>query len=393
MNLKSFLTFILWLLMIGSKAQFIENFDKPLPDSDQKIPEVWGFATGDGQATMEFVQADGYASIIVDATQDKLNIWWALVRARVPGLNIEQLMKKDYELRVEARIRTSHAPKRVNLHFNHQRTTDFHSHLMEYDIPKAWEWYTISMTTRDFEVQPRDQINAQMALMDWGNGVYRVDIDYFKVDVVNRNTLGPDLGGPQPYHPPLEDPASFKYHLPVMEDAIVDSRFTDKNFNNWIADNEVKTYLLATGGSQIILLRWDLEKYKGMKVTRSGLLEMVTHTIQRSPAYEKDFGMVRVSEIIGGDPAWEQQSVTYDQFRRARPIQYVINTQMAIDWKVSPHEGSVTLFTLPRAVLQRLIDGKTLGLSVKPLGAVHATFKSMENEDGKFAPKLHFDLE
>jgi len=32
-------------------------------------------------------------------------------------------------------------------------------------------------------------------------------------------------------------------------------------------------------------------------------------------------------------------------------------------------------------------------LAIKPLGAVHVTFKSMEIKGGQFAPKLHFDLE
>ena len=392
-TLKSLLTVILCFLMVGANAQFLENFDVPESETGGKPPEGWGYATGDGQAKMEFTQSNGYASIIVNATEDKLNIWWALVRVQVPGLDIEQLMKPDYELRVEARIRTSHAPRRVNLHFNHQRTTDFHSHLMEYDIPKAWDWHTISMTTRDFEVQPGDRINAQMALMDWGRGVYRVDIDYFKVDVVNREKTEMDLGGPQTYHPPLEDPASFEYHLQVIEDATIDSKFTDKNFNNWKSSDDEATQLLTTGGSQIIILRWGVEKYKSRKVSRSGLLELVTHVVQRSPDYQKDFGIVRICEIIGGDPSWDQETVTYDEFRQARPIEYVINTQMVIDWEVSPEEGSATFFTLPGPVLQRLIDGKTLGLAIKPLGAVNAAFKSMENEYGRLAPRLHFDLE
>jgi hypothetical protein len=136
-----------------------------------------------------------------------------------------------------------------------------------------------------------------------------------------------------------------------------------------------------------------MEKYKGRKVSRSGLLELVTHAVQRSPDYKKDFGMVRISEIIGGDPSWEQELVTYDQFRQAKPIQNVINTQMVIDWEVSPEEGSATLFTLPRPVLQRLIDGKTLGFAIKPLGAVNATFKSMEKEEELVAPRLHLDLD
>ena len=379
--------------MIDANGQFIENFESTIPEAATTTPKGWGYATGDGQATMEFIQSNGYASILVDASQDKQNIWWALIKIQVPGLNIEQLIKPEYELRVEARIRTSHAPRRVNLHFNHQRTTDFHSHLMEYDIPDTWNWHTISMTTKDFEVQAGDRINAQLALMDWGNGVYRIDIDYFKVDVVNRENSGMDLGKPLSYHPPLEKPVTFKYHIPVIEDAIVDQDFPDMNFNNWRACDADNTQLLATGGSQIILLRWDTEEYKGRKVSRSGLLELVTHSLERSPDYQKDFGMVRIAEIIGGDPLWEQKLVSYNQLRQWKPIQNVINTQMVIDSEVSQKNGSTTLFTLSRPVVQRLIDGETLGLAIKPLGAVHATFKSMEIKGGQFAPKLHFDLE
>ena len=391
--LKSFLPILACFFMIDANGQFIENFESTIPEAGKTTPKGWGYATGDGQATMEFIQSNGYASILVDASKDKQNIWWALIKIQVPGLNIEQLIKPEYELRVEARIRTSHAPRRVNLHFNHQRTTDFHSHLMEYDIPDTWNWHTISMTTKDFEVQAGDRINAQLALMDWGNGVYRIDIDYFKVDVVNRENSGMDLGEPLPYHPPLEKPVTFKYHLPVIEDAIVDRDFPDMNFNNWRAGDADNTQLLATGGSQIILLRWDTEEYKGRKVSRSGLLELVTHSLERSPDYEKDFGMVRITEIIGGDPLWEQKLVSYNQLRQWKPIQNVINTQMVIDSEVSQKNGSTTLFTLSRPVMQRLIDGETLGLAIKPLGAVHATFKSMEIKGGQFAPKLHFDLE
>jgi len=379
--------------MFQARGQFIENFDASLIDTEKKIPSGWGYATGDGQATMEFFQSKGYASIVVDASEDNQNIWWALIKVQVPGLDLEKLMKPEFELRVEARIRTSHAPRRVNLHFNHQRTTDFHSHLMEYDIPNAWNWHTISMTTQDFEIQAGDRINAQLALMDWGDEVYRIDIDYFKVDVVNRNNAGEDLGEPLPYHPQLEKSSSFKYHLPVLEDATIDSNFPDMNFNNWRAGDKDSTQLLATGGSQIIILKWDFEKFKDRKVSRSGLLELVTHSVFRSPDFQKDFGMVRIIEIIGGDPSWEQETVTYDQLRQSKPIQNVINTQMVIDFRVSPKNESSTFFTLPRPVLQRLIDGTTLGLAIKPLGAVNVTFKSMENEDGGVAPKLHFDLE
>jgi hypothetical protein len=44
-------------------------------------------------------------------------------------------------------------------------------------------------------------------------------------------------------------------------------------------------------------------------------------------------------------------------------------------------------------VLQRMIDGTTLGIAIKPLGAIIASFYSLENEAGKNAARLYFDLQ
>jgi hypothetical protein len=41
-------------------------------------------------------------------------------------------------------------------------------------------------------------VYAQLALMDWGLGRYRVDVDYVRVDVVDAAAAGPDLGEPVP---------------------------------------------------------------------------------------------------------------------------------------------------------------------------------------------------
>jgi hypothetical protein len=40
-----------------------------------------------------------------------------------------------------------------------------------------------------------------------------------------------------------------------------------------------------------------------------------------------------------------------------------------------------------------LLDGQTLGLAVRPLGAINASFYSLENQDGKFAPRLRFNVQ
>ncbi|MBN2008594.1 hypothetical protein JW960_04520 [candidate division KSB1 bacterium] len=142
-------------------AQFIDNFDTPIIQQDSTAINGWTYYTGDGLATMDLMPRSGFASILVDATHDKRGIWWALIRRRVSAdFNLARLAKPNYELRIEARIRSSHAPKRVNLHVNTQRTIDFHSQLMEFDIADTVSWHTISMTTRQFDAQPGDSIFA-----------------------------------------------------------------------------------------------------------------------------------------------------------------------------------------------------------------------------------------
>jgi len=91
---------------------------------------------GDGTATMDFRQGgNGYASILVDATTDKCGIWWALIERKVSDtIDLKLMRKPNHELRIEARVRVSHAPRRVNLQVATQRSTDDDANLMEYDI-------------------------------------------------------------------------------------------------------------------------------------------------------------------------------------------------------------------------------------------------------------------
>ncbi len=383
---------ILVVLMFScsvSSAQFIDNFD------GTGTPKGWVFFTGDGSAKIDFKQEGGIASLYVDATSDKLGIWWALTRHRITGLDMKKLIRPEYELRVETRIRVSHAPRRVNLHFNHQRTTDFHSHLMEFDIPDTVNWHTISMTTRDFETQLGDSINSHLALMDWGLGKYRIDFDYFKVDVVNRNTVGKDQGNPLPYHPPLADPSTFQQKIDVAHDATINTQFPDRNFNNWQvrgAGGE-SVNVLTVNNTQMVILRWDASDLKSKKVTRAGLLELSPYAVQRSPDFNKDFGMVRIAEIVGGDPMWDEKTVTFDKLKGTQPIEQVINTQMIIDDSVTWNKDGKVLFTISQPVLQRLVDGKTHGLAIKPLGAVNASFYSKESGDPLRKARLYLDVE
>ena len=384
--------FLLMSCVNSADAQFLETFDDPELRVDPRGVEGWSFFTGDGEATIDFRgTGEGYASILVDATRDRRNIWWALIRHRVSEhLNLEQLSKPGWELRVEARIRSNHAPRRVNLHANTQRTTNFHSHLMEFDIPDAGSWHTISMTTRDFPVQPGDAVRAQMALMDWGRGRYRVDVDYFKVDVVEMAREGPNLGEPLPYHPPIPELSTFEHAIPVAESAIIDIANPDVNLGGWsVLEGGLRRRLLTVSGTTWVILRWDLDAFAGRRVADHGLLELTTHSVQRNAEEMKDFGLVRVVEILSGDPSWLRDTVTADSLVQGEALDEVFNPQMIIDWPVNETAGAKTWFTISRPVLQRLIDGRTLGIAVTPLGSINASFSTR----GTDATRLLFNIE
>jgi hypothetical protein len=376
----------------SSVAQFLETFDSNELRVDQSGAEGWSFFSGDGQATIDLRgTGEGYASILVDATRDRRNIWWALIKHEVSGeMDLEKLSRPGWELRVEARIRSSHAPRRVNLHVNTQRTTDFHSHLVEFDIPSAETWHTISMTTRDFPVQPGDAVRAQMALMDWGRGRYRVDVDYFRVDVVEVAQNGPDVGEQVPYHPPIPDVGTFKRAIPAAEGAVIDFAHPDVNLGAWsVHEGNEKLRVLTVSGTTWVILRWDLEAFAGQSATDHGLLELTTQSVQRNADPVKDFGLIRVVEILDGEPEWRRATVSVDSLLRGEACDEVINPQMIIDWPVNETAGGKTWFTISRPVLQRLIDGRTLGIAITPLGSINASFEAA----GADAPRLLFNVE
>jgi hypothetical protein len=71
----------------------------------------------------------------------------------------------------------------------------------------------------------------------------------------------------------------------------------------------------------------------------------------------------------------------------------VLNTQMIIDYPVTEGDGGKTYLTISRPVLQRMIDAKTLGIAIKPLGSISASFYAMEEDDGRLAARLLFNVE
>lgn len=370
-----------------ASAQFLDAFSGPA------IQKEWTWFTGDGTASNEFRQDDGYATMLVDATRDRANIWWALIKRNVaPSLDLERLGRPGHELRLEARVRIFETPRRVHLSANTQKTTDYEEHLREFDITDA-DWHTISMTTRGFHAGPGDEVNIQFAITDWGLGRYRADIDYYKVDVVDAATAAPDLGEPLQVRPPVPDLAVFSEKARVAHDATLNLQYPDVNLNDWFTkDDGQKTPVLTVSGVQIVILRWDLGAYAGKRAAGAGVLELTTHSLAHAIIEPEELGQVRVTEILAGDPGWDQGSVTLDSLLQGQALDAVLNPQMSIDERVAAGRGAKTLVTISRPVLQRLLDGRTLGLAIRPLGPIDATFYASEHEGGRLAATLHFGL-
>ncbi len=339
--------------------------------------------------------------MLIDATKDKHNVYWTIIKRDVTAyLDLAKLKDPAYQLRVEARIRLHTAPHRVNFMVNTQRTTNFHVDLMEYDIPDTTNWYTISMTTKKFDAHPGDTVYVQLCATDFGIGKYCVDVDYYRADIVNVNNAGPDLGELTPYHPPIPEISTFSGHLDVSQDALVNTDFPEVNFNNWsVEDANAVSRVLTVKEDQWAVLRWDFEKYRNMIANGAGLLELTTHSVFQGgnyiAAYGEEFGMefgkIRVIEILEGDTAWDENSVSFKSLLAGKDPSEVFNSQMIYDVEVNKKGGDKNYITISRPVLQRLIDGTTKGLLIRPLGSLAASFYDADDKNGE-GPRLHFNV-
>ncbi len=378
------------------KAQFVDNFDK------DKI-EGWFAMVGDGTPGMSFLPHEGYATIFIDGSKDKYNVYWTLIKRDVTKwLDLTRLKDTDYQLRVEAKVRVHNAPRRLNFMVNTNRTTDFHVDLMEFDIPDTTNWHVISMTTKKFDARPRDTVFVQLCATDYGLEKYYVDIDYYRADIVNVKEAGPDKGHLTPYHPPIPSIADFSNHLVVNHDCMVNVDFPDVNFNDYHAkENNQKTFVLNINADQWGILRWDFSNYKNAKADGAGILELTTRAVNLGGDYIKaygedfgvEFGKVRVIEILGGDEQWDQNTVTYNTLTKGEKYSEVFNSQMVFDFDVSEQKDGKNYITISQPVLQRLINGTTKGLLLRPLGAIDASFYASENQNEDNIAKLHFNIQ
>lgn len=377
------------------EAQFIDEFDK------QEVDKAWQLMTGDGTPTMKFLQRNGYATIYVDGSTDKQNVYWTLIKRNIASfLDMQKIKDPNYELRVEAKVRIHNPPRRVNFMVNTQRTTDFHRDLMEFDLPDTG-WHVISMTTNQLDAITGDQLNVQLCVTDFGLRQYEVDIDYYKADIINIKTAEKDKGPAVPYHPFIPSINNFSNHLSVTHDALINSDFPEVNFNNWKArDKSGAANVLTIHGHQWAILRWDLAKFKNAIADGAGVFEFTTYSVHSGGNYTKAYGhdygeefpRVRVIEILGGDPAWDQGAVSYNILMQGKDYHEVFNEQMIYDVEMSELPGTKNYVTISQPVLQRLLNGTTKGLLIRPLGAIDASFYSSENSGGNFAAKLHFNV-
>lgn len=372
-------------------AQFQDDFNKP-------TIEDWEFFTGDGDAILDFKPHNGFARMEIDATHDAHNVWWSLIKRDVSTfLDMEKLALPEYELRVEARVRVSDAPRRLNFMINTQRTVDYHEHLREYDIPDTDNWHTISFTTKNLDAIPGDNLYVQLCATDLGHDTYHVDLDYYKASVVRREAAADELGEPLVYHPPIAPISSFENHIPVAEDATLNTSYPNINFSNLQVSGSP---VLTVAADQFSILRWDFSKFKNQKATGPAILELTSHSFSAGGNYIDvygedlgvEFGKVRIFEIFAGDPDWQQESVTFDSFTEGKPLAEIQNSQMIFDTEISEENGGKTFVTISRPVFQRLLDGTTKGLLLKPLGAINANIYDSQFGNGALAPTLHFSV-
>ncbi|HEX5787765.1 MAG TPA: hypothetical protein VFY03_06270 [Woeseiaceae bacterium] len=363
----------------AAAGAFAEDFD------GDRLRPGWSWQAGDGDAEVTLGAEAGIGSIEVDATADRRNIWWAFIRHPVtPAIDVAALAANGLELRVEARVRTDTAPRRINLHLNHSRTTDFHSHLMEFDLPAAGTWYDVSMTTRGFDAGPGDEVFVQLALMDWGRRTYRLDVDHIRVRAVDPAVADADVGRPLPYRPDAASPVSFMHAVRASSAATVTRPARDAAANTDPADPADSAELaldstqLVAAPAQMIVLRWDFGGIDGRGVPGFGLLALSTLTVRDRPSQLEACDELRVQEILADDAAAAATDAGWSPLR--------VNEQPVIDVRPAA-AGTMTVVPLSPPVLERLLAGRSRGLAIGSHGCVRAGFAAA----GDGMPTLYFD--
>lgn len=378
----------------AAAADFLEDFSGKTLAVDAQGHQGWATLTGSGEATISFRQEAHHGIVEIDATKDKRNIWWAVIKRAVsPSLDRSALGNPGKALRVEAKIRLNNAPRRVNLSLNHARTKNFHADLAEFDIPDTG-WHVISFTDKTFDATPEDEVFAQMALMDAGRQRHRIEIATFKVSVVDSATAPPDVGEPMPYRPPL--PVAYANRVAVAQDAIIDSAWPDVNLRDWTELNPDEGTLgvkvLSVSGTQIGILSFDLSRFKGRRADGWGVLELTTSSAQWAPTNLEEFGYLRTVEIKDTAPDFVRDKITWNGLFGGGPELDVLNGQLIYDIPPALERAGRTRIAINPAVMGRLLSGETKGLAIYPQGALNASFASSQAPDQNARPTLSFNV-
>ena len=372
-----------------SPTGFKEDFSSPQLTG-------WKIITGSGDLTADqtvtLTGRNGIGIFRIDATNDRRNIWWAVMNHEITDhIDRSLLGRSDKAIRIEAKVRLP-KPRRFNMSLNYTGTTDYHADLAEFDIDDS-DWHVVSYTDKEFGAKPTDRVFVQLAVMDAGREVITVELEYIRVTIVDAATAGPDLGNPMPYRPPLKGPENFTHSLIVKEDAIIDSAYPWVNFSKWQDASADSKPLLSISGSQTSILRWDFSSFAGKKPKGWGLLLLTTHSVHYAPSDLEEFGYVRMVEIKGGDPSWTRDRVTFESLLQGQTIPEVIHPQLVMDTPPEPKQGAKTIIPVSPPVMERLFSGKTKGLAFYSQGAVNASFASSEADDPGDRPTLYFDIE
>jgi len=371
-------------------AQYRVDFNGDYQGFEPNNLKDWRTATGDGNIIFRQKFEEGSVALSIDPLRDKKNIWYAFMHQSISDhIDFEKLKQPGYELRMEAKVMPSHAPRRINMYLS---SLDSGGFLREFDLDKANEWHTISMVTSGFDFDPNIPLMTQVSMMDWGiSEIYELKIDYIKVDLVKVTDDPKQFGEPLIYRPSLKTADVYPEILLPSKNAMIDSKMPNEALTGWSDEVEGKAGVLQVDQSKTVLLQWDFSKYKGKKVAEAGQLELSTNTLLRKRNSQKDFGEIRCSEILNVVDPWDDATVTYNSFLGDNAYYEAIVSQCIVDTKVNPQKNGKTVVSISRRVLQRLLDGKTDGIALKALGLISASFFDTENE--ALAPKLRFTVE
>ncbi|MDT0645667.1 hypothetical protein RM545_03100 [Zunongwangia sp. F260] len=383
-------TLLVLILVYSSNLYSQQVWKDDCNYNTEDIP--WTTQHGDGEVKTRLIVKDGFIRFVVDASAEPHNVWWATVSRPVsfPPKDTEDYSEE--KLWIEAKVKPSHATRRINMRLYNQRTRDHHAFLKEFDLEDTLNWHTIRFSPQGLRYLPGDELRCHFALIDWGNREFHLDIKEVKVFFEDAENKPEESENALEYHPQPQKLANLSHQLKVKEDATVDVLFPEESLAGWgqQENGEIKQ-LISVSHHLIPVLRWDFSNFKDHKVKEWGLLRLKVHSSNQVPSPTHEYGRIRIMEIKGGREDWNYETVTFNDLTGNLPLWEVFNEQMVIDMDM-PKTGEEFLeIPISPVVLQRLIDGTTKGLAVFPLGSIQTSFYAKAYNGGENAATLNFN--